>query len=85
MTLPAKSRWACTVHHIHARGFGGSVIVPLDELALAHNYCNAKHGAFVKTAVRGRKPNTMDGEAPMFDVDEVGFSRSETTDRKSVV
>ena len=79
MTLPAKSRWACTVHHIHARGFGGSVIVPLDELALAHNYCNAKHGAFVKTAVRGRKPNTMDGEAPMFDVDEVGFSRSETT------
>lgn len=79
MTLPSKSRWACTVHHIHARGFGGDVIVPLEELALAHNYCNAKHGAWVKNAPRGRKPSTIEGEAPLFDVDEVPFSRAKST------
>lgn len=70
MSLPGTNKWGCTVHHINARAFGGDVIVPLEELALAHNYCNARHGAHVKHAPRARRPATMDGERALFDVDE---------------
>lgn len=43
-SLNGRDPMAVSVHHIHERMFGGAVIVPVEELALTHNACNAAAG-----------------------------------------
>ena len=72
LTLPARNRWSCTVHHTEARAFGGATIVPIDELALAHRSCNSSHGAKIRNRPRGR----ADTQDNLFDAHEAFYRKN---------
>ena len=68
-TLPHRHPFAVEVHHLEARAFGGPVLVPLDQLRLAHKACNGADGARMKGQPRGRdtaKRGAMNGQAHLF-------------------
>lgn len=73
LTLPGRSPWSCEVHHPKARAFGHDTIVPVDELALSHKSCNARHGARIRNLPRGRHRLGHD-QGALFDAgSEPGF------------
>jgi hypothetical protein len=51
--LPGRDPWGPTVHHVEQRQFGGAVIVPVDQLQLAHNTCHGRHGASTRARAAG--------------------------------